>query len=145
MNKFSKLFENNETTWEEDLIELSDIFLELEEQKICRIDYQAGYRTSKGSISYTCFLKDDKIEGDINSVNYMIRVNSKPLLRATLCEIKYKNGKPFSTNAPSFFSEDADIFISLMKFIDGVKKRMPKYRINITIDSNVIYVDFLRK
>ncbi len=122
------------------------MFLELEDQKICRIDYQGGYRTSSGSNSYICFLTGDKIEGDVEHVNYMIRVNSKSLLRVTLCEVKYQNGKPFcrSGDTPSFFNEDADMFIMLIKFIDIAKKRMSKYRVSITMSGNVIYVDFLK-
>lgn len=140
MDKFSKLFENNEKTWEEDLLELSDIFLELEDQKICRIDYQGGYRTSNGSNSYICFIKNDKIEGDIKHVNFMIKTSSKLLLRVILCEISYTRG----SIASSFFDTDVDIFIKLIKFIDGTKRRMTKYKTNITIDGKVIYVDFLK-
>ena len=135
----------NDTTWEEDLLSLYDIFCELEDTKICRIDYQGGYRTSSGSNSYTCFLKNEKIEGDKDHINHMIRVNSRSLLRVSLLEIEYNGGySPFSqTNAPSFYAEDADIFLRIMRYVDAAKKRMPKYNLGITLDENVVYLDFL--
>jgi len=47
MKKFSKIFEGSSERklafWEEDLLNLSDIFLELQEKNICRLDFQAGY------------------------------------------------------------------------------------------------------
>jgi len=144
MKKFSKIFEGSSERklafWEEDLLNLSDIFLELQEKNICRLDFQAGYRTSSGSISYKCYLKDDKIEGNKDHVNHMIRVNSKALLRVSLLEINYKEGQPFThTNTPSFFGGDVDIFLQLMKYIDMAKKRIPKYK----LVERIIYLDFL--
>jgi len=134
----------NDNTWEEDLISLYDIFCELEDTKICRIDYQGGYRTWNGDNDYPCFLKNEKIEGDKDHINYMIGVNSKSLLRVSLLEIRYKGYSPFSqTNAPSFYAGDADIFLQIMKYVDAAKKRMPKYNLGITLDERVIYLDFL--
>lgn len=137
----------NGNTWEEDLLFLYDIFCELADAKICRIDYQGGFRTSNGNINYPCFLRAEKIEGDINHINRMLKINSKSLLRVSLLEVKYAGGySPFSqTNANSFYAEDANIFLQIMKYVDAAKKRMPKYNLGITLNENVIYLNFLEK
>jgi len=142
-----KTFDNfNQNDWQEDLLSLYDIFCELEDFKICRIEYQGGYRTSYGNRSYPCYLNNGKIEGNIEHVSSMLNINSKSLLRVQLVEINYQGHSPFKqTHAPSFYAGDANIFLQIMGYIDIVKKRMFKYNLGITFDEYVIYLDFLKK
>ena len=143
--KYLKMFEGRFEHWQEDLLDLSDIFLELEDRNICRIKYDALLRRSDGLVTHVGSLIRDKIEINKYLDSPLIY---KPyyefLLKVILYEIKYKEDHPFSTTT-SFFGQDANIFLELMKYIDVAKKRMPKYKLGISLEEYIIYLHFFEK
>lgn len=143
--KHLKLFESK-ADWREDGLRIYDLFCELSDKSICSIDIQVGYMTSNNCFSYPCFIKDGELHGNDNTIDHMINVNSKLVIRAVV-EPNYKHARsPFHMSyASSIFSDDLSVFFEIMKSAESLKGRLGEYDTDITIREKTIYINFLKK
>jgi hypothetical protein len=135
--------------WRKEFIEIRELFFNIEENiwdNGGSLDFQAGWRTGYGTIMYPCHLKDDEIVGDSDNIDHACGVYAKFCARVTI-EPKFENSNqsPFkTTGSNSFFGENANIVLDIMNRVNYIKSKMKEYKIGITFDRDVIYINFLR-
>jgi hypothetical protein len=147
MIKSFEAYESNEFNWREEFIDIYDVFVELEDIKIGRLDYQCGFRTSTNSKMYPCFIKNDEIMGDGESIDSAcVKGYGRFLARVTIYPTwSNSNYSPFSQyGESSYFGENAEKILEITKVVTSIKTKMPLYEIGISF-SDVIYIYFLRK
>lgn len=147
--KYIKVFESLNYDWEKEFLNISDIFLEMEDSKIARLDYQAGLLFSNGSVnslSLPVYLKNDTIMGDKDYVDNNLKFTSKFCVRVTIYpKFDNSNFSPFKASSDkSFFGNNSITLLNVMKYIDICKNKIVGYKLDITICDNVIMATFLK-
>jgi hypothetical protein len=152
--KIKKVFENIQShTWEDDFFNLYDSFLELEDNNIGRVDYQAGYSSFYNNQHIVggmdCFMKNGEIMGNKDAIYHMIdKAKSLPILKAIIYpNFENENKSPFRyTHSASFFGENAKIFIKIIKLVDSASKKLYNYDFDVTTSNNgSVDVTFIQK
>lgn len=152
--KYIKLYESHEDDkvgekWKEDFLRIYDLFCELEDKNIARLDFQSGYhQSSNRSSGYLCFIKDGVIQGNEEHQKFMSYCQ-KTLYRVCVYpNFKNSNYSPFKDNnyQSSYFDNSLDLFTEIVDQIKVIKKRLDKdYKVGVTMQDEVIYVNFLAR
>lgn len=147
MNKMIQKFENfnlKSKKWRDEFLQVYDIFCELEDSNIAELNYQAGIKDSQNITQIMVFLKNGDILGREEFMDK--RVSGKIVFNVSIHpNFKNNNHSPFHGYTSSFFGPNADIFLSILKYVDVAKNRIPSYTLCISIHNDSILISFLEK